>query len=120
MRTPEVVAFVSIEDEDPDFVVSFALEPQGSRSITLLRTPHHEELLNLAEEDRGVAVMSDGQHPTRELLQSISFDPDEIVIQSQVRTQRLSASKLSAEDRADAVNMLKRMNFDGRFVINAA
>ena len=118
MITPQIIAFLSIEDEEPDLVVSFALEPHGSHSITLLRTPRYEAIL--PEEERGVAVMSGNQCSPRELLLSIAITPEEVVIQSQARTHRLSASKLSGEDRTEAVNMLKRMNFDDRFVINAA
>ena len=118
MTTPQIIAFLSIEDEEPDLVVSFALEPHGSQSITLLRTPRYEAIL--PEEARGVAVMSGNQCTPRELLRSIAITLEEVVIQSQARTHCLSASKLSGEDRTKALNMLKRMNFDGRFVINAA
>ena len=119
MTMSDVVAFISIEDEEPDLVVSFALEPQGSRSITLLGTPPYEKLL--PDEEYGVAVMSGNQQTAeRETLESISITPDEVVIESTVRTYRVQATKLSASDRTEIVSMLTRMNFDGRFVINAA
>ena len=118
MSEPEVIAFVSIEDEDPDLLVSFALEPHASRSITLMRTPRYEQIL--PEEERGVVVMSGSQDSPRELLHSITITTEEVVIQSQTRTRRLAASRLSADDKTEAVAMPKRMNFDNRFVINAA
>jgi hypothetical protein len=119
MRRSDVVAFISIEDEEPDLVVSFALEPHGSRSITLLRTPPYEELL--PDDECGVAVMSGNQQAAeREILESITITSTEVVIESTARTYRLQAMKLSASDRTEIVSMLRRMNFDCRFVINAA
>lgn len=118
MRNPETIAFVSIEDEEPDLLLSFALEPGGSRSITLLRTPPYEVVL--PEEERGVAVMSGAHDVERELLVSIAISAELVSIESQVRTYRLSASSVSPEDIAEVVAMLRRMNFDNRFVINAA
>ena len=119
MRMSDVVAFISIEYEEPDLVVSFALEPQGSRSITLLRTTPYEELL--PDEECGVVVVpGNRQTAEREILESITIALDPVVIESTARTCRLQTTKLSTNDRTEIVNMLKRMNFDGRLVINAA
>lgn len=38
MAAPQHVPFVMVEDED-DWVVSFALGPQGADRLTLVRTP---------------------------------------------------------------------------------
>ena len=53
----ELVSFISIEDEPPDLILSFAIwqpELDDIRSLILLRTPEYEFILDEAE--RGVKV----------------------------------------------------------------
>jgi hypothetical protein len=115
------VEFITLEDEDPDLIVSFALAPQAAHSITLIRTPKFESLLS--EEDRGVAVGA-GVHGTddRELLVEIQINTKRGVgsIVSTKRTYELLLSRVEAEDLKATVALLHRMNFDSRFLINAA
>jgi hypothetical protein len=115
------VAFITVEDEEPDLVVSFALAPHAAHSITLLRTPKYESLL--PDHERG-AVVAAGVHGTeeRELLVSISLNVQgrQGTIVSSHRTYELSLSEVPAEDLEGSISMLQRMNFDSRFVVNAA
>ena len=115
------VEFITLEDEDPDFVVSFALAPQAASSITLLRTPKYESLL--PDEERGVVVAA-GVHGTdeRELLVSISFNMQDGLgaIVSTKRTYEFSLTRIPAEDVEASIALLRQMNFDSRFVVNAA
>ena len=56
-RTMELVSFISIEDEPPDLILSFAIwqpELDDIRSLILMRTPEYEIILDEAE--RGVKV----------------------------------------------------------------
>ncbi len=115
------VEFIALEDEDQDFVISFALAPQAANSITLHRTPKYESLL--PEEERGVVVAA-GVFGTdeRELLVRIQISSKDSVasIISTKKTYDLSLAHIEAEDLEDAVALLHRMNFDSRFVVNAA
>ena len=115
------VEFITLEDEDPDLVVSFALAPQATSSITLMRTPKYESLL--PDEERGVVVAA-GIHGTdeRELLVSISINMQEGLgaIVSSKKTYELSLTNIPTEDLEASVALLRQMNFDTRFVVNAA
>ena len=113
------VEFITTEDEDPDLVVSFALAPHATSSITLLRTPQYESLL--PEEERGVVVAA-GVHGTeeRELLVSITIHAGLGTIVSTMKTYELSLARIPAEDLEASIALLRQMNFDSRFVVNAA
>ncbi len=53
----ELVSFISIEDDPPDLILSFAIwqpELEDIRSLILLRTPEYESILD--ETERGVKV----------------------------------------------------------------
>ena len=63
--TPEVVAFITIEEGD-DLIVSFAIadeEPGEIVSLTLLRTPTYEFIL--PTDERGVSVWRASLFPKR-------------------------------------------------------
>jgi hypothetical protein len=56
------VSFISVEDEDPDLILAFAVwhpELDDIRSLILLRTPKYEVFLDEAE--RGVNVSYDAR-----------------------------------------------------------
>jgi hypothetical protein len=113
----DVVAFITVEDEAPDLLVSFALEPSSCRSITLLRTPAYESLL--PEDERGVAVLANQKSEAREVLLSITISPTSVSFESSARKYNLLCSRVAEDEMAEALAMLRRMNFDSRFVINA-
>ena len=53
----ELVSFISIEDDPPDLILSFAIWQTGFediRSLILMRTPKYEVLID--ESKRGVKV----------------------------------------------------------------
>jgi hypothetical protein len=57
----ETVSFISIEDDPPDLILSFAIwkpELDDIRSLILLRTPEYEVFLDAFE--WGVKVTDDG------------------------------------------------------------
>jgi len=74
----ELVSFISIEDEPPDLILSFAIwqpELEDIRSLILLRTPEYEFILDEAE--RGVKVsdeaLADDEYDTRNISSHISI-----------------------------------------------
>ena len=113
------VPFITVEDEDPDMIVSFALGPNAEEGLTLLRTPKYESILD--ESERGVTVgTGSSEGLTRELLLSLYWLPGQAVVTSSRHEYRLDLSAVNPEEIRDAKKLLKRMNFDKRFSIRAA
>ena len=113
------VPFISTEDEDPDLIVSFALGQNAETSLTLLRTPKYESILD--ESERGVSVGT-GKNGglKRELLLSVYWLHGQAVVTSSKEEYRLDLSTVDPEEIEDAKKLLNRMNFDNCFSIHAA
>ena len=113
------VPFITVEDEEPDMIVSFALGQAAESSLTLLRTPIFEGILD--DSERGVSV---GTGPSggeeRELLVSVHWLQGQVVIVSSRREFRLDLVAVDPDEISEAKALLQRMNFDNRFVIHAA
>ena len=113
------VLFISIEAQHPDMIVSFALAPSGMKSLTLLRTPEYEPILD--ESERGVSVgYGSSGSIERNLLVSIEWVDDKVSIDSLQARYVLDVSRVDGEDIEAAKQMLHAMNFDHRFRIHAA
>jgi hypothetical protein len=113
------VPFITVDDEEPDLVVSFPLGPAAETSLTLIRTPEFESLLD--EDDRGVSVGSgNGEAMRRELLRALYWLDGQAVVVSDAAEYRLDLSAVDADEIVAAKSLLERMNFDGRFSIHAA
>ena len=111
MAAPQHVPFVTVEDED-DWVVSFALGPQGADRLTLERTPHLEFMLR--PEQRGVSVGAEaGQRPA--LLVAVQWGHKCVDVVSTAKRYRLDISKVDNATRNAALSLLGKMNFDQRF-----
>lgn len=112
MATPQPVPFLMVEDED-DWVVSFALGPQGASRLTLVRTPHLEFMLR--PEQRGVCVGSAeaGQRPA--LLVAVQWGHKCVDVVSTAKRYSLDISKVDNTTRNAALRLLGKMNFDQRF-----
>ena len=106
-----------VEDED-DWVVSFALGPQGSQRLTLVRTPGLEFMLR--PEQRGVSVggAEPGQRPAP--LVAVQWGQRCVDVVSTARRYSLDISKVDAATRAAALRLLGKMNFDQRFQLASA
>ena len=118
-RIMELVSFISIEDDPPDLILSFAIwqpELEDIRSLILLRTPEYEFIL--AETERGVKV-SDEAFPDDEddMLKKIEFGEGLVRIITNHHQFDLDLRKIDKEDIEQAKNFLKKMNFDNRFEI---
>jgi len=115
----ELVSFISIEDDPPDLILSFAIwqpELDDIRSLILLRTPEYELILD--ETERGVKVSDEAfSDDEDEMLKEIEFGDDFVRIITDHHQFDLDLRKVDKEDVEQAKAFLKRMNFDNRFEI---
>jgi hypothetical protein len=118
-QTIHFVPFITVDDEEPDLVVSFALGPMAERSLTLLRTPLYEPLLD--ESERGVSVGTGAStKEQRNLLIAVHWLNGQALVVSASQEFRLDLSKVDPDEIEEAKTMLEKMNFDKRFQIHAA
>ena len=116
----EPVSFITTEKTD-DLIVSFAITDAttiwGVLSLTLLRTPKYE--FALPEDERRVAVSHESHPETRmrKFLQFIRVVPPAVMIETTARRYELDVSKVERQEIRSALEVLKRMNFDGTFVL---
>ena len=117
------VQFISLEEDDKDLIVSFAIDDgaEGVVSLILLRTLFFEELLD--EEEKGVKVLLEDDYFEQEdinTLNSIDISNDEIGIKSIFREYKLDISRIPKSEIEDMVELLKKQNYDNRFTIHIA
>ena len=115
----EHVSFISVEDNPPDLILSFAIwqpELDDIRSLILMRTPSYEFILDEAE--RGVKLSDEAWlNDEDEMLEEIKFDGDTVTIVTESHKFELDIRKVNAGKIEKAQSILKRMNFDNRFEI---
>ena len=117
----EYTSFITIEDGD-DLIVSFAIpvdEYGDVKSLTLLRTPKYEHILD--ESERGVRVFFD-EFPEveNELVRQVDIARDLLTITSNYRTYSLSLMDVDDAEIEQAKRLLKKMNFDHTFQLSIA
>lgn len=112
----ENASFITTEDAD-DLIVSFAVlldELSDVKSLTLLRTPKYESILD--ESERGVKVFSDDfPNDGNELLEQVAIEGHVVTVTSHHRTYTVSIKDVEDREVNEAKSILKKMNFDGRF-----
>jgi len=115
----ELVSFISIEDDPPDLILSFAIwqpELENIRSLILMRTPKFEFILD--ETERGVKISDEALLDEEDgMLKEIEFGDDFVRIITSHHQFELDLRKVDKEDIEQAKTLLKRMNFDNRFEI---
>ena len=115
----ERVSFITAESGD-DLIVAFAIsraDPSEIRSLTLMRTPKYEFILD--DSERGVSVSDeDREEDGNDLLEEIEFRGDEVRIVSRNIDYQLDCSRVDAEELEDAQKIVRAMNFDSRFRIH--
>ncbi len=113
----ELVSFISIEDNPPDLILSFAIwqpELEEIRSLILIRTPKYEFILDEAE--RGVNVSDEvWRDEEDDILKKIEFGDDFVKIITNHYQFELDLRKVDKEEIEQAKTILQRMNFDNRF-----
>src|SRR5215207_2518772 len=113
----EPVWFITVKDEDKDLIVSFAImlgEHGEVASLTLLRTPEYEVFL--PPDERRVNV-SHELHPETEedWLVAVRFGSTRVSIEATSRRYLLDVSRVDADELTAARDVLRQMNFEGRF-----
>ena len=115
----ELVSFISIEDEPPDLILSFAIwqpEFDDIRSLILMRTPEYEIFID--ELERGVKVSDeDWLDDEEDILDKIEFGDDFVSITTNNHQFELDLRKIEQEEIEQAKTILKKMNFDNCFEI---
>lgn len=113
----EIAQFITAEDGD-DLIVSFAIltdeETGDVESLTLLRTPKYEFILD--ESERGVDVSFEGVSDDRnELLEKLTIEGNLVTITTDCGTYKVSIEKVDPMEIQEAKGVLKKMHFDRRF-----
>jgi len=118
-RIMKLVSFISIEDDPPDLILSFAIwqpELEDIRSLILLRSPEYEFILD--ETERGVKVSDEAfSDDEDDMLKEIEFGDDLVRIITDRHQFDLDLRKVDKEDIEQAKVFIKKMNFDNRFEI---
>jgi len=113
----ETVSFISIEDDPPDLILSFAIwEPEldDIRSLVLMRTAKYEMFFDEAE--CGVRVSEEGRlNDEDDMLKEIEFGDNLVRIMTNHHQFELDLRKIDKEEIDQAKAILNRMNFDNRF-----
>jgi hypothetical protein len=116
-RIMELVSFISIEDNPPDLILSFAIwqpDLEEIRSLILMRTPEYEFMLD--EVERGVNVSDEAwRDDENDILKKIEFGDDFIRIITNHYQFELDLRKVDKEEIEQAKTILQRMNFDNHF-----
>jgi len=117
------VQFISLDEDDKDLILSFAIEDEvmGVKSLILHRTLFFEHFLD--EEERGVKVSFEGDSFDQEdinMLSNISISDQEIKVITPFREYHLDMSKIEQDEIEEAVELLKKQNYDDRFAIEMA
>lgn len=95
-------------------IVSFPLDAAASESLTLLRTPKYEFILD--ESERGVSVATgETEEGDRELLVLVEWGKETVRLESTAGVYVLDVSSVDAAEVNEAKAVLRKMNFDGRF-----
>lgn len=112
----ENASFITTEDGD-DLIVSFAIpvdEGWDVKSLTLLRTPKYELVLD--ESERGVKVsFDDFPDEENELLEQVVIEDEVVTITTNHRTYTVSIKDMKDVEIQESKRVLKKMNFDRRF-----
>ncbi|MEM4724201.1 MAG: hypothetical protein QXP01_04245 [Candidatus Hadarchaeum sp.] len=108
------VNFITTEQRD-DLIVSFAVAagdfPGEIVSLTLLRTPKYESILD--PEERGVSVSWEEDEDESELLLAVEYCKDAMRLKTTRREFDLDVSRVRKVELEGMRKILKKMNFDG-------
>jgi hypothetical protein len=107
------VNFITTEQKD-DLIVSFAVAagdfPGDIISLTLLRTPKYEFILN--PDERGVSVSWEEDEDESELLLAVERSKDVLKLNTTRREFTLDVSHVDDDDLRRMRKVLQKMNFD--------
>ena len=115
----DMVKFISIEDDDPDLVLSFALDDEGFavKSLILLRTPAFESLL--PSHERGVDVSMEGDDEFEDnLLKEIILTKDKVTVVALYKSYELDTSRVEKDELEEMLMFIEKLNFDSCFKVS--
>ncbi len=115
----ENVRFITIEDEEPDLVLSFALDhtERGIKSLILQRTLKYE--IFLPENERGVHVSMEGDEDYEyNLLESIKIEKSTITISASRKEYVLSIARIEEVQIKEMRKFIRKLNFDSNFLVH--
>jgi len=108
------VNFITTEQKD-DLIVSFAVAtddfPGDILSLTLLRTPKYELILD--PDERGVSVSWEEDEDESDLLLTVERSRDMVKLKTTRREFVLEVSHVDDDDLSRMRKVLHMMNFDG-------
>jgi len=108
------VDFITTERGD-DLIVSFAIAagdfPGDVLSLTLLRTPKYEFILD--PDERGVSVSWEEDEDGNELLLGVERSGDVVKLKTTTRQFLLDVSHVEDDDLRRMRKVFHKMNFDG-------
>ena len=108
------VDFITTERGD-DLIVSFAIAggdlPGDILSLTLLRTPKYEFILD--PDERGVSVSWEEDEDENELLLAVERSGDVVKLKTTTRQFILDVSHVKDDDLRRMRKVFHKMNFDG-------
>ena len=115
------VQFINIEDDEPDLILSFALDDErlGIKSLILLRTPVYESLL--PENERGVNVSMEGDEDLKNnLLEEISIENGTITVSALRSNYKLDTSRIENKEIDLMLKFIGKLNYDSSFKVSHA
>ena len=114
----ESVNFITLENDGTDQIVSFAIEVDELeiKSLTLIRTPKFETLLD--ETERGVSVSIGYEYEDDfDLLTAVRLEANLVTVTTQASRYELDISRVDPTEVSEMKALFERMNFDNRFTI---
>ncbi len=114
----ESVSFINCEDDGTDQIVAFALTygDMEITSLTLLRTPKFEAMLDEAE--RGVSVSMEGKTVDDfASLAVVRLRANLVTIETQASRYALDVSRVDPTEVSEMKALIERMNFDHKLAI---
>ena len=112
------MSFINCEDDGTDQIVAFALTygDMEITSLTLLRTPKFEAMLDEAE--RGVSVSMEGKTVDDfASLAVVRLRANLVTIETQASRYALDVSRVDPTEVSEMKALIERMNFDHKFAI---
>lgn len=115
----DVAKFYTIEEDELDLVLSFALNDNdcGVKSLILYRAPGFERLL--PDTNKGVHVSMEGEHEDdNEFLTTFQLNDESIRIETTTHHYHVDVSCIDKPGRHNIEEFIQKLNFDQRFRVN--
>jgi hypothetical protein len=113
----ELVAFITVQRGD-DLIVSFAVckpdDPSDIESLTILRTPKYEIILEEWERGASVSFRRELEGNDREILREVFYSSDDkcVTLRTDDRTYKLDVRKVDPRELSAMCGVFRQMNFD--------